>query len=291
MIMNLKKFLPIIGLLIFLVLIIGIGIENIIAAFLTADVFILASSFLVLPFIVFVQVVKWKLLIGPNFENINFTSLLKIYLISFFYGAITPGKLGSFIRISYLKKKSNVSIGSASTSVFLDRFLDFVSIFAFALFGAFLVASFLTDLIIALIVLTVVMIFLLWFFSSKNRSKIFFKKFFLAILPEKLKEKSMEIFEDFFNSIPKRNKIYQSGFLSLISWFLIFFHSYIVILAFGITPNIFFVIGALAIASVISLIPITINGIGTNEATLVLIFSLIGISSSVVVAFSILGQT
>ena len=106
-------------------------------------------------------------------------------------------------------------------------------------------------------------------------------------VPEKLKDKTSEIFHDFYDSMPPRNTIAFSQLLSVISWLLIFLHSYVVALAFSINVPVEYVIGFVALASVVSLLPITFNGLGTNEASMIALFALLGVQAGQVFAFSI----
>jgi hypothetical protein len=285
--MELKKFLPLIGILIFAAVIYYIGPQNISASFLSANLLFIALAFAIIPLIVFFQVWKWKILIDAQKIRIGWLELTKIYLIGFFYGAITPGKLGSFIRISYLSKASNLATGKAASSVITDRITDFFSVFFIAVFGAALAASFFSDILLVTTIAFLAMIALIWFFSSKGRASALLKKFFNIFVPEKLKDKTSEIFHDFYDSMPGKGTILKSQFLSIISWLLIFLHSYVVALAFSINVPVQYIIGFVALASVVSLLPITFNGLGTNEASMIALFSLLGVSASSVFAFSI----
>ena len=285
--MDIKKLLPVIGLLILAAVIYFIGLQNIVAAFLSANPILLLLSFAIIPFIVLFQVWKWKLLLDAQKVKINPVELTKIYLIGFFYGAITPGKIGSFIRITHLSKTSNLSTGKAASSVITDRITDFISVFFIAVFGAVLAASFFSGILFATTLAFLALIAMLWFFSSKGRASALLKRFFNLFVPEKLKDKTSEIFHDFYDTMPGKGTILKSQFLSLISWLLIFLHSYVVALAFSINVPVQHVIGFVALASVVSLLPITFNGLGTNEASMIALFSLLGVSASQVFAFSI----
>ena len=285
--MDIKKLLPVIGLLILAAVIYFIGLQNIVAAFLSANPILLLLSFAIIPFIVLFQVWKWKLLLDAQKVKINPVELTKIYLIGFFYGAITPGKIGSFIRITHLSKTSNLSTGKAASSVITDRITDFISVFFIAVFGAVLAASFFSGILFATTLAFLALIAMLWFFSSKGRASALLKRFFNLFVPEKLKDKTSEIFHDFYDTMPGKGTILKSQLLSIISWLLIFLHSYVVALAFSINAPLEYVIGFVALASVVSLLPITFNGLGTNEASMIALFSLLGVSASPGFAFSI----
>src|SRR3989344_6656094 len=183
--MAIKKFLPLIGIIIFAVIVFFIGPSNIFNSLIQANPFYLALSFALIPFIVLFQVYKWKVLLKSQNIDIGISKLTKIYLIGFFYGAITPGKLGSFIRISYLSKASNISTGKAASSVITDRITDFFSVFLIAVYGAVLAASFFSDILTATTFAFLGLITFIWLFSNKGRASSLLKRFFNIFVPEK----------------------------------------------------------------------------------------------------------
>ena len=64
--MELKKFLPIIGLLILAAVIYYIGLQNIVDSFFSANPILLLLSFAIIPLIVLFQVYKWKVLLDSQ---------------------------------------------------------------------------------------------------------------------------------------------------------------------------------------------------------------------------------
>ena len=85
----LKKFLPLIGIIILIIIIINLDLEKIKAAFLSINpIFIVLSMFLLLP-IMIVKNHVWQIILKEQKINITFYKSLKIYMIGFFYSTIT----------------------------------------------------------------------------------------------------------------------------------------------------------------------------------------------------------
>ncbi len=283
--MDLKKLLPLLGITIFLYLIFLIGPDKIIAAVLSANPALLFVALLFVIPITMLQAFKWFLLVKQQGLKISFFEILKIYFIGLFYGAVTPGKIGSFIRISYLSKKTAKPISFCASSVFLDRIADILSIFLISLFGFFVFIKIFTDTLLSVAVFVIGLLVLLFFFSRKTKVVL---SFLLAkIIPTNFKEKSGEMIQNFYSSFPSKRQRLVLVLLSLTAWLLVFIQAYIVATAFGINVPFFDFIGLVALSSVIGLLPVTINGHGTTEAALILFFSLFGVAAGNVFVFSV----
>ncbi|HIH07751.1 MAG: flippase-like domain-containing protein [Candidatus Diapherotrites archaeon] len=285
--LSLKSVAPFIGLFIFAFILLSVGLDSIVSAALQANALMLLFSLAFIPFIAIVQTVKWKLILDNQKQKTSFVFLLKAYFVGLFYGAITPGKLGSFYRISLLQKKTGKPLAFCTSSVLLDRILDLFSVLTFAFMGSVLLLEYFVDLYYSIFLIFVFLLSAFWFMLEKHRARTVLRHVFYVLVPEKLKEQSRDFFNKFYDSLPSKPVLLQAWFLSVVSWLLVFLQSYVIALAFSINVPPLHVIGFVAIASVISLIPITINGLGTNEAALISLFALFSVSASVVVAFSI----
>ncbi|MFH1586459.1 MAG: lysylphosphatidylglycerol synthase transmembrane domain-containing protein [Candidatus Diapherotrites archaeon] len=286
--MNWKKLFPIIGITLFIYILFSVGLDRTISAFLTADLFFLLFVLLLVIPTMLIQTFKWDFLLKNQGIKLPFWYLFKVYWIGLFYGAITPGKVGSLIRISYIKEKTGKNFGEASQSVILDRLMDFFPLFLLALIGVILLADYFIDLVYLFIVSAFILVFIFWFFLDKERSKMTLGFLHAKVIPEKLKGKSRESFHAFYRNLPSKRKLLVSFLLSFLAWIFLLFQSWLISQAYGFNVPFFTFIFILPIAGVIAMIPITVNGLGTREATLIFIFAVFGVSAETVIAFSIL---
>ncbi len=67
---------------------------------------------------------RWHLLNRSFGIETTWRMALVFYLSAGFLSVITPGRLGEFAKIYFLKRKYKISIPSATSSVFLDRIWD-----------------------------------------------------------------------------------------------------------------------------------------------------------------------
>ena len=276
--MKLIKLLPLLGIGIFIYLIYRIGINNIIDVFKNINYFYLFLLIFLAFLIVILQTYKWGLILKKQNINLKFYSLFKIQMISFLYGSITPGRVGSLIKVSYLKKRINKNYGESSSSVILERAIDFLVLFLFASFGAFLLINYFSNLFWELIILVLLMFLsFIFIFLNRKRARFFLKFIHIYLIPRKYKEKLSNLFHSFYDGILKPKQLIKPFIVSLFIWFCIYLQAYIAALALSINevPYYYF-FGLFPLASIVGLIPITIGGVGTREMTLIGLFIIVG---------------
>jgi uncharacterized protein (TIRG00374 family) len=71
-----------------------------------------------------VKTARWLLINRILEVRTSYPKLLAFFLVSGFLSVITPGRLGEFAKIWFLKKKYPVSVPMATSSVLLDRIWD-----------------------------------------------------------------------------------------------------------------------------------------------------------------------
>src|SRR3989344_4546410 len=201
------------------------------------------------------------------------------------------GILVSLIKVNYLKKKINKDYGESSSSVIMERAIDFLVLFLFASFGAFLLINYLSNLFWELVILVLLMFMAFIFvFLNRKRTRFFLKFIHIYLMPKKYKEKASNLFHSFYDGILKPKQLIKPFIVSLVIWFLIYLQAYTAALALSINniPYYFF-FGLFPLASIVGLIPITIGGAGTREITLIGLFSIVGFNiADKIVAISLL---
>jgi len=286
---NWKNILPLIGVSVLVVLIWKIDINNIWMVTKQIDI----RYFLILPItiitILILQALKWQCILIKQGFNIGFKEVFKITWISFFYATITPGRIGNLIKMSYLKDKTENSIVECSTSVLVDKFLDAVVLFSFALIGAYLLIEKVSSLFILIAGIFIILIVSISFFHDKARTKSFIKLAFGFVVTEKMKNKFGEPFEVFFESMPAKRCLILPLILTVLTWLIIYSQSFIIARSLHIQISFLTFIFLVPLGTVAGLIPISISGLGTREAVLVSIFLLYGIAPEKIVSMSLVG--
>ncbi|MFH1225447.1 MAG: lysylphosphatidylglycerol synthase transmembrane domain-containing protein [Candidatus Diapherotrites archaeon] len=285
-----EKLLPLLGIALFAAIIWLVGIDKIISAALSANPTMLLAAALILIPVALIQAFKWHYLIEKQkLGEVSFFQALRWYFIGLFYGAITPAKIGSFMRISLLQKATGKPLGACSASVVLDRMLDVLSVALLAFFGAvFFLNAISGSVFLAFALLLAALILALWLLTSRGKGAALLSALYAKLIPEKLKPQASELFSSFRAGMPQRGALSFAFILSFISWVLIFTQTYIVALALGMGFEYAFFIAAVAVSSIVALLPVTINGLGTSEAALIVLLSPFNAAPSAIVAMSLI---
>jgi len=123
---------------------------------------------------------------------------------------------------------------------------------------------------------------------DKKRSKFLLRIFYKKLIPKKIKERIKKGFHSFYEDMPKKRYFILFFLLNLINWIISYTVVFFIGLSLGIDISFFYFLAILPIGTFVSLIPITINGLGTREAMLITLFSLFNINATKVFSMSIL---
>jgi glycosyltransferase 2 family protein len=285
--MNWKKYLSIIGILLFIYILIKINIFEVFNEIRNANVIFLIIALFIAFLGIFINTFKWYILAVFQGIKVPFSESVKINLISNFYGFVTPSKLGTVVRIEYLKKYTG-NIGKGLSNYILDKVLDISSIIFIAIVFSFI---FRDQMILPLGVLTMIFLILVLFtllFIDKTRSKSILKLLFSRIVSEKMKNKVRITFDSFYEDIPRKRYFVLFFAINVVNWAFSYLIYYFVGLSLGIDLPFIYYLAIMPIGTLVSMIPISINGLGTQEITLISLFGLFGIEATKIFSMSLI---
>ena len=268
-----KKFLPLIGIAIFIYLIYDLGVNDIIDAVLSIHpIYILLASLLTIPRVI-IRNYAWVLIHKEQKIKISFFQSLKIFLIGYFYGSISPGYIGQLMRVPYLKEKTGEPYGKLFVNSVIETTVHTLSLYAMMIIGAFLVISSYPKLFVIVCAWLIILGIILFYFIKKERGE---KLFFLLIkylIPSKFKIHLNRFVKTFYTDFPKIKKLIYPLIVGSFTWIIIFTQEYIIVLSLGVEiPYLYFLL-LFPIANTAGFIPITFAGLGTRELTAIFLFS------------------
>ncbi len=220
----------------------------------------------------FIKSLRWKNILSTLKIKLNILFLFKVFLIGGYLGIITPGKLGDFGRLYYIKEKGNWK--KLLASLFVDRLNDFIVLIILGCIAILRLNNlFPNHFEITLNYrLTIIIIFLLIIgFVVLKKFKNFFSEFY----------DSLKI------SLSLKNNLYQ--IIITFASMGCLYGSFILI-----SKDLDILIGPIDIlliafiTGILNLLPITILGIGVREATVIYLFNLYGVGYDISIAFSLI---
>ncbi len=285
-----KKFLPLIGIAIFVYIVYSLDIEKIIVVFLSINpIFIIFSLTLTIPRLI-IRNAAWQIIQKEQKITISFFQSLKIFLIGYFYGSITPGYIGQLMRVPYMKEKTGAPYGKLFVNSLMETIIHTISLYGMMLIGALLVIGVLPELLYISAIWVVLLAIILFYFVKRERGEKLFHSLIQYLIPKKLKTNLYRFVDTFYTDFPEIKKLLLPLILGIFTWIIIFSQEYIIVLALGIDlPYLYFLL-LFPIANVVGFIPITFAGLGTRELTAIFLFStLFGVVEEEVFVFTLLG--
>lgn len=285
-----KKFLPIIGLILFIYTIYQLDITKIKEAFFSIHpIYIL----IILPFTlprILLRNYAWKLVQEEQKIHVPYWISMNIFLIGYFYGSITPGYLGQLMRIPHLKEYTGQPYGKLFVNSTIETIVHTFSLYLMIILGAFLVLSKYPGLFIVAVGWLIFLLLVLLFFKGKNRGEWFFKTVIHYFIPKKFKSYLQQFSDTFYQDFPNIKALFYPFFVGIFTWIIIFSQEYLLVMALNIQiPYLYFLL-LFPLANAAGFIPITFAGFGTRELTAIILFStLFAIPGEKIFVVSLLG--
>jgi hypothetical protein len=231
----------------------------------------------------------WHYIIKQQGIKYNLKDSFLMYCSGLYIGILTPGRLGEITKALYLKKDGH-SMGKSLVGAILDRLSDFAFLLVFIFAGSLFFLTIFQKQVLILILGIVISVFLLVIFLETGLIKWGLNKIFHIFVPEKY-QKSWKInFQDFINDLKiYKLKHYLVIFLiTAFSWVFYYLQMYVLAKGVGINVPFLYLAISVTIAGLITLIPISISGIGTRDAALIILLVPLSISIEKIIAFSTL---
>ena len=210
-----------------------------------------------------------------------------MYCSGLYIGLLTPGRMGEIAKALYLKK-DGYSMGKSLVSAILDRLTDFAFLLLFLFFGSLFFLTIFQKQILIFVFGIIIGVILFVIFLKIGLIRWLLNRTFKIFIPSKYRNSWKLNFQDFINDLKIYNlKNYLIIFLiTTFSW--VFYYLQMYILAKGLSLNVPFLYLAIAVtvAGFITLIPISISGIGTRDASLILLLSPFLIPKEQIIVFS-----
>lgn len=276
------------GFILFAVLLLTIDWGEAGAALAVADIRLLALAAACNFLFIIAKSLRWYAILRIQNVHYGLRRTLVTYQAGSFCSVITPGKIGDFVKSVYLHQDLGTPYPRGLASVGADRAFDLATI---GLVSLTLVTFFGRGIshiwsILAFLSMVIVGIGLLYYRPFLTA---------LANLGERIPRvgprigsfrvvlrKIYEALEDLKTAaavIPFLFSIAAYGFL--------FYGAFLLSNALGLPLDLFTVVYCITVANIVSLVPITISGIGTREAAMVVLFNSINLSNTDALIFSI----
>lgn len=289
--MHSKSFIvKLIGILIFIIILTKIDLSKSISILKNMNLYLLLLAILFIFPIVLIKTVRWQLILKALSINYSLPYASLMYFSGLYIGIITPGRLGELAKVLYLTKDKH-SAGKAFLSVFVDRIADLLFLLTFGFLGFFAFSNLFIHQIVLLTAISSVMIFALIIIIMFHKQILYLVR---MLIHKTLSKRFSSIIDtaitDFFTGLKSitHNTYITILLLTLLSWLIYYIQMYLLTSALHFQIPFWYLAGAVTISGLITLLPISISGIGTRDVILITLFAALGIASEYALSLSFL---
>ncbi len=238
--------------------------------------------------LILISVWRWKIILDARQQHFSTGYLTKVYFACWFFNNILPTSIGGdVIRVVYSIKENNKALAFSAT--FVDRMIGFVGLFFFALCASLSLlivkqqTSFLVLNIVGFLILIVIVLILFSDQAHRLFSKVFSKIRIFRI---------GEIFEKAYATVKEYRKFKMALFISFLLSLLLqadfALTWYFASCAVGAKISVLYYFLYIPIVGLLTMIPLTIGGLGIRENSFVAFFSNLGVSETIATSISLL---
>lgn len=293
--------LRLIGLVLLVILIIRVDFAEVYHLMRQADLRLVALTVAAIVPLILVKTVRWQILLRAQDVRYALWPAFLAYFGSLFVGFLTPGRLGEFVKAFHVQKECNISLARAVSSVLADRLFDLCALLTVGMAAIFALpaipGSAKAGVVAALVLLVIPAILFLYaplfervqrwvtdpHHSSTWRANysggighlLFGPRGWLTEIHLSLRRLT-------------RSNLLISSLLTVVAYALFFVQCYLLALALGLSAGFAPVTLAIALGSLITLVPISISGLGTRDAVLIAYLGTAGVSAEAALSFSLL---
>ena len=230
----------------------------------------------------FLGSLNFKILFSP-LEKIKLSNLIKYYMLSWSFGLVVPGKIGEFSLVFFLRKKEGINMGKSLALSIIDKIITFGSYYFFAIIGLFLFMDVTIAIRISIILFLAVILFVTLLFYERPKELI--KKYIL-----KKQAKKFTGFQKTINDYLKNKKeiLLLNILITIIKIGLLALVLKLILNGFSFDASFLNILIIHSSAMLVSLIPVSISGLGVKEATIVYFLQIIGIPLEVAIGLSLI---
>jgi uncharacterized protein (TIRG00374 family) len=242
---------------------------------------------LFLPLIV-VQTARWWIVCRQLNIALSFSTLFQIYYISWFLGSLPLSGAAAASKALYLKSEG-VAMDRAAASVVIDKLLDLFGVLGFALFGlAYLPHRHLAGLFSGWIYIAAGGAIVLALFRAGVLKMLWAR--IESILTRKFGARMpavSSIMAGFRNNTGPLQGMVHLAFIVGIGLFRGAV-LYVLALSLGLNVSFWLMVACRSLIGLVNIVPVSVSGLGTRDAVLLLVLPLWGVSEEAAVALGFL---
>jgi uncharacterized protein (TIRG00374 family) len=249
------------------------------------DWLLLSASVLLFLFVNFITAWRWQILLNASQHKVPLLPLSKYYFIGAFFSVFLPTSIGGDLARWYYLQKYGVKRSEVISSILYERFLGVLTLATLSL-SIFIFKINLPSfdyLKIAIIFVFFICIFTLFLFTNELKLKIFN----LTKISQRWPSLS-NVFNNFKLYTCNLSYIVPVLLISIFAHLVAVISIYLLSLSLDLDIALIYFIAVLPLAWLLTMLPISIGGIGVREGAVVFLLVSLGFKSPDAIAISVL---
>lgn len=244
---------------------------------------VVAAVALAIPLAI-IKGIRWQILLRNYDIELTFSDSTSMYATGMVLSAVTPGRVGDMVKIVMLIKKG-CSISKAIASNIFDRLFDVAFVLLVGYGGMWYFSRNFTSQLQIVNIIFVIALVLLVALALKRH---LVKKLAIKLIPSQYRSVAIESWNEIISGFLKKQyrRISWLVLWTIVFWFLQFSAIYLCGLALEVDVSFIYLSACAAVAMVLSLLPITVAGVGTRDAIYILLLGQVGIARQQSLALS-----
>ncbi len=262
------------------------GLGTVLSALEPSDAWLLSLAMLLNGLNYYFKVLRWDVLLEARGYKYSRLRAWTSFLSSGYIGLMTPGRVGDLLRTQYLRHDLGMPYSAGIALLAVDRLCDLYVLLAFAALGLAFFGAALTDELAlvtwgggaALAVLPLVLLV-----------PGFLRRVAAVLYRRMPGQPNIADFDRFLAGLRQQRPwhIVAALWWTALAFGINYLQGYILADALGLNLGILDIVGLLAVASVLGLLPISISGLGVRELFFSLAFPLLGYSAEAGVVYGL----
>ena len=233
---------------------------------------------------------RWQEMLKMQGISYPWRDAFLVFVAGLFLGLVTPGRVGEMSKALYLKQDRDVPVSVGLANVLMDRLFDLYTIMVLGTAGliwfrllpdwalALILAGTLASLLLPIVLLSKRLAS--WMLAVVQRLP-FVRRYQprLALATDRFQQGLRPLLTP---------RLLLPLLLTQLAYLVFFEQGHWLAQAVDLPVGIFYLAVSLSVAGVITLLPISISGLGTRDAALIAMFAPLGITASHTMAFSTL---
>lgn len=281
--------LRLVGLALLVVLLIQVDLARLVQVLQSTNLLLVALAVGTILPMIGTKTVRWLRILHSQETRYTFAPAFLAYLGSMFVGLLTPGRLGEFVKALHVSRDCGVPLARAFSSVLVDRLYDLYLLLIVGSAALLTLVHSGTEVLTLVVSVGALTVPLALFLSDPAFA-------FAQSLGNRFGRVGQRVFaadgwlvemRDGMKQLSLRSMLLAAG-LTVLAYGIFFGQCYLLALALEMPLSYVEVSYAVAIGSLVTLLPISISGLGTREASIIAYLGTAGVPAEAALGFSLL---